>query len=78
LYPHVADDIFNKGLKKIETPTPLTGIKAIDKIGGLDVIWYELQIKRIGEGKLPDPDLSGLKAYRQNIWLMVQKAFAKN
>ena len=78
VYPHVAEDIFNKGLKKLEVPTPLTGIKAIDNVGGLDVIWYELQIKRIGEGKEPDPNLSGLKAYRQNIWLMIQKAFAKN
>jgi len=78
MYPHVADDIFSKGLKKLETPTPLTGIKAIDKVGGLDVLWYELQIKRIGQGKQPDPNLSGLKAYRQNIWLMIQKAFAKN
>ena len=76
--PHVADDIFNKGLKKIETPTPLTGVKAIDKVGGLDVIWYELQIKRIGDGKQPDPNLSGLKALSQNTWLMIQKAFAKN
>lgn len=78
VYPHVADDIFSKGIKKLETPTPLTGIKAIDNVGGLDVIWYELQIKRIGEGKEPDPNLGGLKAYRQNIWLMIQKAFAKN
>jgi len=76
--PHVADDIFNKGIKKLETPSPLTGIKAIDKVGGLDVIWYELQIKRIGDGKQPDPNLSGLKALGQNTWLMVQKAFAKN
>jgi len=78
IYPHVANDIFNKGLEKLEIPTPLTGIKIIDKVGGLDVIWYELQIKRIGEGKQPDPNLNGLKAFSHNIWLMMKKAFAKN
>lgn len=78
IYPHVANDIFNNGLQKMETPTPLTGIKAIDDVGGLDVIWYEIQIKRIGEGKEPDLNLSGLKAYRHSIWLMMQKAFFKN
>ncbi len=76
--PHVADDIFIRGLKKLETPTPLTGIKAIDKVGGLDVIWYAKQIKLIGQGKEPDLNFSGLKALRQNAWLMFQKAFAKN
>jgi len=78
LYPHVANDIFSKGLKRLDTPTPLTGIKAIDNLGGLDVIWYALQIKLIGEGKQPDLNLSGLKAFRHNIWGMVQKAFSKN
>lgn len=78
VYPTVADDIFKRGLKKLETPTPLTGIKSIDKVGGLDVIWYELQIKRIGEGKGPDPNLGGLKALGLNTWLMIQKAFSKN
>ena len=76
--PHLADDIFERGLKKINTPTPLTGIKAIDKVGGLDVIWYAKQIKLIGEGKEPDLDFSGLKAFGHNTWLMIQKAFAKN
>lgn len=78
VYPHVADDIFERGIKKLITPTPLTGIKAIDKVGGLDVIWYAKQIKLIGEGKQPDLNLSGLKTLRQNTWLMIQKAFAKN
>lgn len=78
LYPHIANDIFKEGLEKIKTPTPLTGIKAIDEVGGLDVIWYALQIKRIGEGKGPDPYLSGMTAMRKNLWVTMKKAFFKN
>ena len=78
LYPHIANDIFQNGLQKIKTPTPMTGIKAIDDVGGLDVIWYALQIKRIGEGKGPDPYLSAMKAFRKNLWVTLQKSFFKN
>lgn len=78
LYPHIANDIIHNGLTKIKTPTPVTGIKAIDAAGGLDVIWYALQIKLIGEGKGPDPYLSGMTAFRKNLWVTLQKAFFKN
>ena len=78
LYPHIANDIFHNGLERIKTPTPLTGIKAIDDVGGLDVIWYALQIKRIGEGKGPDPHLSGMTAMRKNLWVTMKKALFKN
>jgi len=78
IYPYLADNIFNNGLKTLETPSPKTGIKAIDKMGNLEVIWYELQIKRIGEGKQPDLNLSGLKAFRHSIWQFMKKSLFKN
>jgi 2,4-dienoyl-CoA reductase-like NADH-dependent reductase (Old Yellow Enzyme family) len=35
-----------------------TGIKAIDKLFPLEIIWYTNQIHRMGEGKNPDPRAS--------------------
>jgi len=34
-----------------------TGIRAIDKTFPLDVLWYEVQLARMGEGDEPDPEL---------------------
>ena len=39
-----------------------TGIAAVDKMGMLEIGYYSLQLKRIGEGKAPDPGLSPLLA----------------
>ncbi len=45
-----------------------TGIKAIDKMGLLEVSWYTGQLKRIGRGALPQPHESAL-------WVFVKQAF---
>lgn len=39
-----------------------TGIRMIDKMGMLEIGYYSLQLKRIGEGKAPDLNLSPLLA----------------
>jgi 2,4-dienoyl-CoA reductase-like NADH-dependent reductase (Old Yellow Enzyme family) len=53
-----------------------TGVRAIDRAAMLDVLWYEAQLARMGEGRDPDPDLgewrsllgtvrrAGLQAFR--------------
>ncbi|VWB88021.1 NADH:flavin oxidoreductase/NADH oxidase family protein [Burkholderia lata] len=40
-----------------------TGIKAIDRLGIMEVLWYTLQVKRIANGSKPRPDESGLWAF---------------
>ncbi|MFZ2162735.1 MAG: hypothetical protein WAW02_11005, partial [Sideroxyarcus sp.] len=40
-----------------------TGIKAVDRMGVMEVWWYERQLKRIAKGKSPRPDESGLSAF---------------
>ncbi|HNV58603.1 MAG TPA: NADH:flavin oxidoreductase/NADH oxidase family protein [Rhodoferax sp.] len=40
-----------------------TGIKAVDRMGIMEVLWYERQLKRIARGKAPRPNEGGLSAF---------------
>jgi 2,4-dienoyl-CoA reductase-like NADH-dependent reductase (Old Yellow Enzyme family) len=40
-----------------------TGIKAVDRMGMMEVWWYERQLKRIAKGSEPRPNESGLSAF---------------
>ncbi|MBA5640067.1 NADH:flavin oxidoreductase/NADH oxidase family protein [Duganella sp. LX20W] len=46
-----------------------TGIKQIDSLGVMEVLWYELQIKRIAAGGEPRPNESGLWAFVKSLVL---------
>ena len=61
LYPDLANQMFNGTLTKVEVPLPKTGIKAVDNMGFLELVWHEMQIKRLGEGKASNPKLSAYK-----------------
>jgi len=47
-----------------------TGIKAIDKLGLLEISWYTGQLKRIGRGEPPKPKESGLWVFAKQAWHM--------
>jgi 2,4-dienoyl-CoA reductase-like NADH-dependent reductase (Old Yellow Enzyme family) len=40
-----------------------TGLKFVDRMGIMEVLWYERQLKRIARGKEPRPDEGGLTAF---------------
>ncbi|AJG24358.1 NADH:flavin oxidoreductase/NADH oxidase family protein [Cupriavidus basilensis] len=40
-----------------------TGLKAVDRMGIMEVLWYTRQLKRIAMGREPRPDESGLAAF---------------
>lgn len=44
-----------------------TGIKQIDRLGVMEVLWYELQVKRIADGGEPRPNESGLWAFLKSL-----------
>ena len=46
-----------------------TGIKQIDRLGLMEVLWYTLQVKRIASGQEPRPDESGLWALLKSVIL---------
>lgn len=49
-----------------------TGIKAIDKLGLLEISWYTGQLKRIGNGQSPKPGESGLWVFAKQAWRMAR------
>jgi len=67
-------DLSNKLLKgqKVESLVrPLTsGIKALDKIFPLEIIWYTMQIHRMGKGLDPEPNAGVYKSIFKNALSM--------
>lgn len=73
LYPNLVNEIFDGSRTDVHIPTPKTGIKAIDKMGFLDLLWYERQIHKLGEGKEPNPKLSAFDPIFKNMSLTIGK-----
>ena len=74
LYPNLANQIFDGSVERFETPIPQIGIKFLDKLGGLELNWYELQIQRIGRGKSPKTNLLAILAF----WFSFKSLFLKS
>jgi hypothetical protein len=70
----VEPDVPNKllaGKAPLQTVRPITtGIKAIDKLGLLEVSWYTGQLKRIGRGEPTKPREPGLWVFAKQAWHM--------
>ena len=67
MYPDLANRIFSGELKELDVPAAKTGVKSIDRMGFLDIMWHEVQIKRLGKGLKPDPRLSAWVALANNL-----------
>jgi 2,4-dienoyl-CoA reductase-like NADH-dependent reductase (Old Yellow Enzyme family) len=68
--PDVANRLLS-GKKPTQQVKPITtGIKAIDKLGLLEISWYTGQLKRIGRGEAPKPNESGLWVFAKQAWHM--------
>ena len=44
-----------------------TGIKAVDRMGIMEILWYSRQLKRIAEGGNPHPRECGLWAFLASL-----------
>ena len=44
-----------------------TGIKSIDRMGLMEILWYTRQLKRIAQGRNPNPNESGLWAFLSSV-----------
>jgi len=73
VYPDLPNQIFKqeKNIFNIENPT--TGVKAVDGFMGL--IWYEAQIKRLGDGKYPKENLGAWYAFFWYMTKVMRKSF---
>ena len=59
------------GKPTLHTVKPITtGIKAIDKLGLLEISWYTGQLKRIGRGEPTKPREPGLWVFAKQAWHM--------
>ena len=78
LYPNLANQIFDGSVERFETPIPQIGIKFLDKLGGVELPWYELQIQRIGKWKSPKTNLLAILAFWFSLKSLFVKSFRKN
>ena len=78
LYPNLANQIFDGSVERFDTPIPQIGIKFLDKLGGVELPWYELQIQRIGKGKSPKTNLLAILAFWFSLKSLFFKSFWKN
>ena len=78
LHPHLAQDIFDGKTERFQAPIPKIGIPFLDKMGGVELPWYELQIHRLGRGKKPRPSLGGIWAFLFTLKGMFIKSWMKN
>jgi hypothetical protein len=44
-----------------------TGIGAVDRMALMEVVWYSRQLRRLGRGRPPRPNESGLWAFLANV-----------
>ena len=54
-----------------------TGIRKLDKMFMLAITYYETQIRRMANGKDPDPNISPWRAVVQSAWALGAAAFRK-
>jgi 2,4-dienoyl-CoA reductase-like NADH-dependent reductase (Old Yellow Enzyme family) len=49
-----------------------TGVKAIDRLGFLEITWYTGQLKRIGRGQSPCPREPAIWVFAKQVWKMAR------
>lgn len=76
VYPNIGNEIINESRMNFNTKIKKTGVKGID--GAMNIIWYESQIKRLGKGKVPKPDLNPWAVFLKYFWLILEQKIKKN
>ena len=61
----------------IQLKRPSTGLKSVDKMTMLDIVWYEFQIERMANGKAPKANLSAWSTVAQTLGRLGSTAFQK-
>lgn len=71
VYPNIGNEIINESRTNFNTEINKTGLKGID--GAMNIIWYESQIKHLGKGKVPKPDLNPWAVFLKYFWLILEQ-----
>ncbi|MFT5887014.1 MAG: 2,4-dienoyl-CoA reductase-like NADH-dependent reductase (Old Yellow Enzyme family) [Arcticibacterium sp.] len=75
VFPNIANEVFNQSQTDFTTNIKKTGVKGID--AAMNIVWYEAQIRRLGMGKEPDPQLSSWTAFLKYSWLILEQKLTK-
>ena len=68
--PDLLQYTLNESRLDFVTTIKKSGVKAIDDM--MNIIWYEFQIKYLGQGKKPNPNLSPWTVFLNYLWLIIQ------
>ena len=58
--PDLPRALCTEGDIQVTLPQPRTGLAAVDRMGMVELLWYEGQMHRMGRGQPPAPDASAL------------------
>ncbi|WP_055442313.1 NADH:flavin oxidoreductase/NADH oxidase family protein [Lacinutrix himadriensis] len=75
VFPNIGNEILNETRTDFTSNIKKTGVKELD--GMMNIIWYEAQIKRMGQGKAPNPNLSGWSVFFNYVWLILEQKLIK-
>jgi hypothetical protein len=71
VHPYLTQEIFDKKRTNVDVKHKKTGVKVID--GALNLVWYEAQIKRIGQGKGPKLNLNPWMVFFKYVLGIIKK-----
>jgi 2,4-dienoyl-CoA reductase-like NADH-dependent reductase (Old Yellow Enzyme family) len=66
--PFLAKELIEGKITKIRGGNVDTGIGFIDKMGFMDTAWHAENMKIMGKGKMPKPNLSPMKVFLKFAW----------
>jgi 2,4-dienoyl-CoA reductase-like NADH-dependent reductase (Old Yellow Enzyme family) len=75
--PEFANDLLNGKNVKSSVKPLTTGLKFLDNIVPLEIMWYTEQLKMIGRGENPQPNMSAMKCALGTIWNIGTQGFKK-
>jgi 2,4-dienoyl-CoA reductase-like NADH-dependent reductase (Old Yellow Enzyme family) len=71
LVPDFSNQLLNGTAQEWRAPVISTGIKAIDRLGGTELPWYQIQLERMAQGRPTNPKLSAFRALFKFLWEFV-------
>lgn len=71
LVPNFSNQLLNGTAQEWQAPVISTGIKAIDRLGGTELPWYQIQLERMAKGRQTNPKLSAFRALFKFLWEFV-------
>lgn len=66
--PTLPNELCQQGDITVELPQVATGIKQLDRMGMVELLWYERQLHRMGKGLDPKPSEHALLALSAYAW----------